>query len=183
MHRVPLRLAYVPRTIRYNDPKAGKQKTTTKRVPTLNLARPIIEVAERLGLDWDQSEEAYGLEEEKRPAAPALEPGTVVPVGEDQTPEEAVRLAEAKAVIDKKGVDAALADVNEAREQTTTHEEMLNILGAMAVATSYTPKQVMNMTQRIAHGLWGYTTTDDVKPEHRDELIDAVEKHLQTLEG
>lgn len=41
MHKLPLRLLYAPKKMRYFDEKQGKQRTTTKRVLSLNLTVPL----------------------------------------------------------------------------------------------------------------------------------------------
>jgi hypothetical protein len=62
MHRLPLRLAYSPKAMKYFDDKARKMKRVTKRIPTLNLAKPYVEVLTQLRELPGMSEEMKAIE-------------------------------------------------------------------------------------------------------------------------
>jgi Recombination directionality factor-like len=51
MHRIPIRLMYEPRRIRYFDERERKMRTTTKRVIAVGLAKPLPEILADLGAE------------------------------------------------------------------------------------------------------------------------------------
>ena len=67
MQRIPVRLAYHPRRIRYVDQRDGKRRSTTKRLISVTLARPFHEIVEHL--------------ESERPLAAAM---AAIPRGGDE---------------------------------------------------------------------------------------------------